>query len=483
MPPTLTINKGSAPPPLNINGGGSSTTNTPPPLIINSSQTPTQFQAQQDKVASDQANSFGGILKNTITGLGQASGIPQMFKAGVDQAKTGGLLNRASGVATAISSPLAPLLNPVNKVISYASDKVTDIPAVQKASLALPNLPYGQLAKTAGDIGNVAGVVSGGLGLLEKVRPTGIATSEAPPLKINEPASIETPKSVVAQESQVKTPVPRPNLYEPYIPAEKLPTIQMGAKAKSVLPTIQIGEKTSATTPNGELTYEPIKEAPQLKINQEPSQVTTVTPSPEGVLKPIESKGPNETKPTDVPLEPSKAPSLAINGSTASKIGKSIETKAVETGLAKMEGVAGYDKITIKDQAQRATDLVTNNLDQARTVIRGDQPLPEGLRGTALITAMEEHIKQNPSGELANELANSHLVSGTSAAAQEMRLMAERTPDSATAKLQEIKKAKLEGVDQKAISSQKKSLAAETSKVNLPKEELSWDNFLEKIQC
>ena len=197
-----------------------------------------------------------------------------------------------------------------------------------------------------------------------------------------------------------------------------------------------------------------------------------------------EKIAPEEVKPK---IE-SKAPEA---GQKQSKIGKSIEAKAVESKLSQgFKTTAGYDPITIKGQADMATDLVNNHFEDARAIIKGQMPLPEGLKGTSVITAMEQYIKENPTADplLAEELANSHLVSATSAAAQEMRLMQERTPDSATAKLQEIRKAKMDeaGGEQKVAQTKKKlvdSAKAETKKVNLPKEELSWNHFLDQIVC
>lgn len=169
---------------------------------------------------------------------------------------------------------------------------------------------------------------------------------------------------------------------------------------------------------------------------------------------------------------------------TPSKIGKSIETKAIESGLTnKFEGVAGYDKINIKDQAERASALL-ENMDKARAVVRGDESLPEGLKGTALITAMEEHLKNNPDPALAEELANSPHVSATSAAAQEMRLAAEREPDSAAARLAELKKNLVDKAGgEKAIAAKKSGALKTTKGTLLPKEDLSWDKFLENIKC
>lgn len=184
----------------------------------------------------------------------------------------------------------------------------------------------------------------------------------------------------------------------------------------------------------------------------------------------------SDTKPTE------------ITGETrSSKIGKSVEAKAIENSLTKgFENTAQYETISIKEQAQRASDLVNTNIAAARKVIRGETNLPEGLRGTALVTAMEEYIKKNPDANLAYELANSPLISGTSTAAQELRLAAERAPDSATARLQELKKAremKAEKGTKRTSSDLVKELKKEIEKVNLPREELSWGKFLDSITC
>jgi hypothetical protein len=174
-----------------------------------------------------------------------------------------------------------------------------------------------------------------------------------------------------------------------------------------------------------------------------------------------------------------------------SAIGKSIEAKAIESKLTdNFSHVAEYTPITIREQSERAAKIVNDSLDEARSMIRGEVALPDNLRGTSLITAMEEVIKvaePKVASELAYELANSPLVSETSAAAQELRLAAEREPDSATAKLREIRiarqtKAKLKD-EAKAKAKLKSEAKTETEKINLSKEELGWDNFLREITC
>lgn len=173
-----------------------------------------------------------------------------------------------------------------------------------------------------------------------------------------------------------------------------------------------------------------------------------------------------------------------------SKIAKSIEQKAVDAKLTnKFETLAGEEKVNVEEQSKMATDLVNSKMDDARAIIRGEKPLPDRLRGISLITAMEEHLKNNPDGDIAEELANSPLVSGTTRAAQELRLAAEREPDSFTQKMKEINQAKIDaaGGQEKAnkeIQKRVKIYKTEISKLNLSKDELNWEKFLDKeVAC
>ena len=176
-----------------------------------------------------------------------------------------------------------------------------------------------------------------------------------------------------------------------------------------------------------------------------------------------------------------------------SKIAKSIEQKAKDAGMTEgLDKLSEFDKTTFKEQRELGDKTVQGNLDDARAMIRGEKTLPDGLRGIALIDAMERHIKTLPDGdlkdELVQELGSSKLVSETSTHAQETALAGMREPDSFTAKMNEINRAKVEaaGGDIEASKATKKSLDTykkESSKVNLSKDELSWDKFLDGIKC
>jgi len=176
-------------------------------------------------------------------------------------------------------------------------------------------------------------------------------------------------------------------------------------------------------------------------------------------------------------------------GTGVSKIGRSIEQKAIERKLTKgFEGVAEFEKINVKNQRIRA-EKILKDVERTRRILRGEEALPDNLKGISLITALEEQIANTYSPKLANdlsyELANSPLVSATSLAAQELRLAAERIPDSATVKIQQIKKnmdKKIRKADE-TKKKLKKRLKDEVKKDHLTTEEKSIDNFINSIIC
>lgn len=175
-------------------------------------------------------------------------------------------------------------------------------------------------------------------------------------------------------------------------------------------------------------------------------------------------------------------------GTTPSKIAKSIERKSIEQELTKgFENLAGYDKITIKEQAAMAAKVM-KDLGLARRIIRGEEPLPKGLRGTALITAAEARIKATGDAKLAYELANSPLVSRTSLAAQELRLAAERVPDSLTIRMRELKSLREAAVEKRTGKSVNESVKMEVGKIKKATEKTApkkqdWSSFIKSIEC
>jgi hypothetical protein len=211
--------------------------------------------------------------------------------------------------------------------------------------------------------------------------------------------------------------------------------------------------------------------------------------SVQGDIKTIESSISTNKAEEPLKTEPS-------DNTGTSKIARSINQKAIEQGLTDQgfDKIAGYDKVTVKDQAEKAAKL-TEDVERTRRILRGEEKLPEGHLDTPFIIAVENLIKTHPdraeAKDIAAELVNSDLVSGTSRHAQELRMMAERSKseaETALKKAQDLKKAKIEkaGGDEKVTKAKKdfvKKAKAEMDKIHLSKEELSMDKFLDGIKC
>ncbi len=216
------------------------------------------------------------------------------------------------------------------------------------------------------------------------------------------------------------------------------------------------------------------------------NQIKATTPTP---TKPVVSK---KEIATPIAKEIAKVEETAGKGKV-SKIAASIEAKAIEQGITKGFGhLAEFTPIVIKEQSQLFTDLVNNNIGEARSMVRGEKPIPEGSNGIFLVKAVEEVIKKTGDGELALELANSPLVSGTSIAAQTLRGAAERDSESPVKAIEDINKlldetakkrypGKVLTNAKKAISNQyQKGYKSEIKKANSSQ---SWQQFILSIRC
>jgi hypothetical protein len=170
-----------------------------------------------------------------------------------------------------------------------------------------------------------------------------------------------------------------------------------------------------------------------------------------------------------------------------SKVGTSIETKTIEKGLSKsFSGTAEYTPIVIKEQAKLASDLINSNLDQAKRIVLGQEQLPKGMRAGTILKAMEDYALDKGDASLLRGIANSPLTAETSLHAQELRLLAERNPDSAVKIMQDIankRKADLEDRTGRKINDAVKNEVERIKKeIRVPKKE-DWNAFLDSIEC
>lgn len=182
-----------------------------------------------------------------------------------------------------------------------------------------------------------------------------------------------------------------------------------------------------------------------------------------------------------------------------SKIGKSIEQKAIEKGLVdSFDRTATFDKKTVEDQKERVSQLVTDP-DKVRNIIQGQEPLPRGIDPSMFIRGVELYADTLPDAEqvqLKYELGNSDIVRQTSEAAQTLRFAQEREQDSTTKAISEVKKARTAEIRnilkgrtiETAIKEESERLAAmvKDAKGTAQKKAStreSWSEFITSLTC
>jgi len=176
-------------------------------------------------------------------------------------------------------------------------------------------------------------------------------------------------------------------------------------------------------------------------------------------------------------------------GLKVSKIAQDIEAKSIEQGLTKgFKDLAGYDPTTVAEQSSLAAGEIVKGIKNIKNMLNGVTPLPEKLTGSYFIKAVEDHLLRNPDPELAYELANSHLITGTSIAAQELRMAAERDPYSGVSMVSDLNKARDTSFSEKmgrtvkeAKDEDVKSIK-ENIKKRIPKKDV-WKEFVREIEC
>lgn len=361
------------------------------PYVPGSSPVPKVPQPEQQQPS-------GGLLKNTILGLPSATGIGQMFMSGIDQVKQGiqqfktpgiinkgeGLLNIGGGIANSAFSPLAPVLNLENKAIDYASNKVTDIPVVQKGALKLPDLPYDRLAQAVGNIGAIAGLGSA-VGGLVKGRIQATTDTIKEPVKISIPA--ETPAELPLKIKAISEAIPeKPTpAFIPYKASKTAPETTIVPKLNNV---------DMANKVVGEIA-KPIEIKTDVKLNSRVFERMKVEhPQLEGALgyDPIKLKVDAEKAVSLIAKDKQKAYDIAM--------GKETSTEMTSTGV----NIALAEKALQEGNHALYAKLIKNrSLEQTR---RGQEISAE--RGSVTDNSTSRYVKDLIASRL-EKLGDSYL--------------------------------------------------------------------------
>lgn len=432
--------------------------------------------SQVSRANSDYANSFKGLATNTVKGLWNASGIPQQFNEGVAASKDktpgfSGTVGRLSGVASAVSAPLAPVFNPVGavgKVINAAGNALagpnpgTKLPNGGKPYLfgvpsdptkvqRFANSPAGiKTANVAGNVANLANIAGVALGAKEAFTPKvkgGFldtvdtpAKAEAPAAKPEPAAPAEKPIAQAHAEyakQQGYKPVETPAAEAPKSPAtpragEAVQTADESAyqshsgkfgdteripsriqNNKDSIESLKYQLKTTSPK-DGDIKAEIRDEIDQHESwNQDAQkfydnqQSIKNTPKPEST-----TEGVGNIKPVEGEGE------FHTAGSAASAVASMTKDELI----GQVKDLPGFHSENWGHQSDFAADTVTrlNTLQDNIDILEGKKPLPKGMLGSAFTTAAKNYAKLTGNGELAAAVAHSELHLQVSRAAQEM---------------------------------------------------------------
>lgn len=166
---------------------------------------------QQNSIKPADSNVAPGVItKNVVNPIKEAfsSGMSQAGQALTSKPSFENTLKLGSGLATAITSPLAPIFKPtVGAATGALSDKISDIPAVQKFAMSPAGQTASRVAEDTGNAANIAGTVAGGMEVAGKVSNIWDKAYATPTEAVSSRTADATPaydKNLVGQN--VKTP-------------------------------------------------------------------------------------------------------------------------------------------------------------------------------------------------------------------------------------------------------------------------------------
>jgi len=462
---------------------------------------------------------FSGELK---AGIDKASGKDTVYGSSNAANVTADVANLISGTAQALFSPISGAFKVASHIpgakqaadvinlpfaglgfaASFASGKAIDWIPDSVMSPETKNIIKQPIQDTAA---LAAQVLLGGK-IMDKISTVA---------KKGEPITPEVAKQAVieAQAEIHKIPVKTAaekyqeyldrNRYEPYVPNNMLPTIEMGATPKDVLPTIQTESGAPSTGSykyiSTEPKYNPFIQTLTDRFNSETLPVADHPANKASVVEPIKAE-PSTVAPVKFIESAPKAPispvteTAPIVGDGATKVrslAQGVEAKAIEKNLTQGFGdLPEYQSVSMKDQAMKAADILNKDFEQAKRIALGHEAAPTGVIPESVFIAVEDRaIKTGDVNTLRDLATKSKLATEATSMGQRIRTLAERDTESPTGAITDIIKAREEAFKKRA---KVKSVEIEKNKVSreIQKEikkakptKEDWNSFVRSLEC
>ncbi len=192
-----------------------------------------------------------------------------------------------------------------------------------------------------------------------------------------------------------------------------------------------------------------------------------------------------------VNLKPLAGDATSETGTSA--LGESVRKKALKEKLItradnEFYDVPTYNKANMEQQAEYASNLVINDIDEAIAIALGKKAPPENVLSQMVFNAVEEHSKRIGGNEGANlilKLSQSKQVYNLTKMGQEIRAAAERDPHSPTNMINDLATTRAKALERRGKNVTKiaqedaKTIKAATPRI--PRE--TWDSFIAGLTC
>lgn len=150
---------------------------------------------------------------------------------------------------------------------------------------------------------------------------------------------------------------------------------------------------------------------------------------------------PPQEPPVSAQELPPGAPEVRTRG-----LSKGVEEKAIEKKLTEGLGnLPEYEVVNMKEQAKKASDIISQDYEQAKRIAMGQDPVPQGVLPESVFVAVENRaLAEGDINTLRDLATNSTLTTEATTMGQRIRTLAERNPESPIKAIQELQRAREE---------------------------------------
>lgn len=228
---------------------------------------------------------------------------------------------------------------------------------------------------------------------------------------------------------------------------------------------------------------------PQSKINQ--TELSATPQSNSGLSSEQSTISSTEIQPTGEAQKVGRTTQTLkpIEGTGETKVrglSQGVEAKAIENKLTSNFGdLPEYQAVSMAEQAQRASDLITKDHETAKSIALGEKAPPKGVLPESVFVAVENKAIAEGDVQTLQDLANSKLSASATTMGQRIRTLGERDPTSPVGAIQEVQKARADALQNKDIAKQVqegiKQIQDSIKSVKTTKE--TWGSFVDSITC